>query len=76
MRDFLQFILDGDLKLGDLVLEVRILDALTHLKSLFVHVSLEQSLGVVQLVLGVELRELLVALGCGGKVLDIVVTVS
>lgn len=76
MRDLLQFILNSYLKFGDLILQVRVFNALTYFQSLLVHVCFKQSLSMIELVFWVEFRELFIALGCGGKVLNIVVTVS
>lgn len=65
MSDFFKFILNGDLKLEDLFLILRVLDLLSYLLSLDVHASLVQALSMVQLVrvnLRVELGKLIVHL--------------
>jgi hypothetical protein len=79
MRNFLQFVLDGDLKLQDHIGVVLVLDLLGDLLSLGIKTSFVKSLGVVKLVrhyIRVELGELVVLVRGIGVVLDVEVTVA
>lgn len=79
MTDLFKFILDSNLKLGNSVRMFRTLNSLTDLQCLFIHISLVETLCMIDLVLDtlrVELRELVIAVGRGLIVLHIVVAIA
>jgi hypothetical protein len=79
VRDLLEFILNGDLKLEHLLLILLVLNLLSHLLGLHVHACLVETLSVIELVgvdFWVELGQLVVHLGRLGVVLDVEVTVA
>lgn len=79
MSDFLQFILDGDLELKNLISILLVLNLLSNFLSIGVETSLVETLGMVELVainLREELSQLIIHICRLSVILNVIVTMT